>query len=156
MLARRLGLERLAAHDLLELFAFVRPARFCVPTPRGLAMAVGMAPPASLEHEARALRQVTRLLLHELAGVVGCEPGPLTLRELLARYHGAARHAWGQTSSLMAAIMNVNRAKHARAINPVDLMPRHLVRPGDRRQRGMSGDLQALEVVSREYLVSPL
>jgi len=40
----------------------------------------------------------------------------------------------------MAAIMNQNRAKHARAINPVDLMPLHLIRPGDRRQRGMSGD----------------
>ncbi len=67
MLARRLGLERFAAHDLLELFAFVRPARFCVPTARGLAMSVGLAPPASLEEEARALGQVARSLLQELA-----------------------------------------------------------------------------------------
>src|SRR5258708_12822221 len=33
--ARRLGLDRLRGFDLLELFAFVRPARFCLPTARG-------------------------------------------------------------------------------------------------------------------------
>jgi ATP-dependent DNA helicase DinG len=30
--AARLGLDDLRARDLLELFAFVRPARFCLPT----------------------------------------------------------------------------------------------------------------------------
>ncbi|MDA1311218.1 MAG: hypothetical protein O2985_16640, partial [Proteobacteria bacterium] len=34
---RRLGCDRFAAYDLLELFAFARPAQFCLPTPRGLA-----------------------------------------------------------------------------------------------------------------------
>src|ERR1700732_1209557 len=38
--ARRLDIAGFAAFDLLELFAFVRPARFCVPTPRGLAAAL--------------------------------------------------------------------------------------------------------------------
>src|ERR1700692_136681 len=41
--ARRLDIAGFAALDLLELFAFVRPARFCVPTPRGLAAALGLA-----------------------------------------------------------------------------------------------------------------
>jgi ATP-dependent DNA helicase DinG len=45
--AKRLGIERFAAFDLLELFAFVRPARFCLPTPRGLAEALGRVPRAS-------------------------------------------------------------------------------------------------------------
>src|SRR5665213_400529 len=40
--ARRLGVTGFAALDLLELFAFVRPAQFCVPTPRGLAAALGL------------------------------------------------------------------------------------------------------------------
>ena len=34
---RRCGLEVMGAFDLLELFAFARPGRFCAPTPRGLA-----------------------------------------------------------------------------------------------------------------------
>src|SRR5712692_4565302 len=38
--ARRLDIAGFAALDLLELFAFVRPAQFCVPTPRGLAAAL--------------------------------------------------------------------------------------------------------------------
>ncbi|MCK5276332.1 MAG: hypothetical protein KAR37_16875, partial [Alphaproteobacteria bacterium] len=36
-MARRLNIDAFAALDLLELFAFVHPGRFCVPTPRGLA-----------------------------------------------------------------------------------------------------------------------
>ena len=35
--ARRLDIPVFPALDLLELFAFVRPAQFCLPTPRGLA-----------------------------------------------------------------------------------------------------------------------
>ena len=36
--ARRLDIPPFPALDLLELFAFVHPARFCVPTPGGLAV----------------------------------------------------------------------------------------------------------------------
>ena len=43
--ARRLETQEFPALDLLELFAFVRPARFCVPTPRGLAEALGLPLP---------------------------------------------------------------------------------------------------------------
>ena len=45
--ATRLGYPDLSGLDLLELFAFVHPARFCVPTPKGLAHALGMAEAAS-------------------------------------------------------------------------------------------------------------
>src|SRR3977135_3507181 len=44
-----------AAFDLLELFAFVRPAQFCVPTPRGLAAALGLAPPQTMAEGCDAL-----------------------------------------------------------------------------------------------------
>ncbi|MEQ1725612.1 MAG: ATP-dependent DNA helicase [Sphingopyxis sp.] len=43
MVGVRLGTPDLSGLDLLELFAFVHPARFCVPTPRGLAAAIGVA-----------------------------------------------------------------------------------------------------------------
>ena len=65
--ARRLGIPGFAAYDLLELYAFVRPAGFCVPTPRGLAEALGLAPPRSLAQAAAGLREAAARLLLELA-----------------------------------------------------------------------------------------
>ena len=65
--ARRLGVERFPAFDLLELFAFVRPARFCLPTPRGLAQALDLPRPADLDDEAATLHAAARALLSELA-----------------------------------------------------------------------------------------
>ena len=46
LVGQRLGYPDLSGLDLLELFAFVHPARFAVPTPRGLAGALGLAAPA--------------------------------------------------------------------------------------------------------------
>lgn len=65
--AGRLGLPRLVALDLLELFAFVRPARFCVPTPRGLAEALLLPPPGGLDEQGATLFAAARTLLAELA-----------------------------------------------------------------------------------------
>ena len=47
LVANRLGYPDLSGLDLLELYAFVHPARFCVPTPRGLAEALGLDEPSS-------------------------------------------------------------------------------------------------------------
>jgi ATP-dependent DNA helicase DinG len=47
LVASRLGYPDLSGLDLLELFAFVHPARFMVPTPKGLAHALGLDEPAS-------------------------------------------------------------------------------------------------------------
>jgi ATP-dependent DNA helicase DinG len=65
--ARRLGCEPFPAFDVLELFAFVRPARFATPTPRGLAAVIGLTPPDGLEAQASALREAVARLLTELA-----------------------------------------------------------------------------------------
>ena len=47
--ARRLGLQPPPRSpemmDALELFAFVRPARFCAPSPTGLALGLGLGEP---------------------------------------------------------------------------------------------------------------
>lgn len=47
LVATRLGYPDLSGLDLLELFAFIYPARFCVPTPKGLADALGLPAPDS-------------------------------------------------------------------------------------------------------------
>src|SRR5262245_9651786 len=44
----RLGIQEFYAFDLLELFAFVHPAKFCVPTPQGLCRALGLNAPETL------------------------------------------------------------------------------------------------------------
>ena len=64
--ARRLGLKTAGFQDVLELFAFVRPARFCVPTPIGLATALDLATPASAEDEPTLLIEAAVRLLGEL------------------------------------------------------------------------------------------
>ncbi len=66
--ARRLQSPVFAALDVLELFAFARPAEFCLPTPRGLAAALGLATPRGLAEEAVALARAVAALLAGLAG----------------------------------------------------------------------------------------
>ncbi len=45
VIGQRLGYADLSGLDLLELYAFMHPARFVVPTPAGLARAVDLSPP---------------------------------------------------------------------------------------------------------------
>jgi ATP-dependent DNA helicase DinG len=106
---RRLGLAPIAAYDLLELFAFVAPAEPAVPTPRGLALALGLEPPrAGLEAAAAALPEIAEALLRRLqaearlprnadAGALagrmaraGWGWGPLIVETLALAGHGAS------------------------------------------------------------------
>ena len=64
---RRLGLRGVPAFDLLELFAFVLPARAPAPTPRGLALALDFEPPRGLEAAAALLPELVAALLNRLA-----------------------------------------------------------------------------------------
>ena len=59
--------------DVLELFAFVRPGQPCVPSPVGLARALGLPPPANAEDSARILRTAADMLLGELRGKADAE-----------------------------------------------------------------------------------
>jgi ATP-dependent DNA helicase DinG len=45
LVGQRLGYAEISGLDLLELFAFILPARFAVPTPAGMARALGIDPP---------------------------------------------------------------------------------------------------------------
>src|SRR5579864_723977 len=87
--ARRLDIPGFAALDLLELFAFVRPARFCVPTPRGLAVALALQAPESMAEACVTLTTVARALLQEL----GQETDPNA--RAIAEIADKAGWAWG-------------------------------------------------------------
>jgi len=63
LIGQRLGHPELNGLDLLELFAFLRPARFMVPTPKGLARAAGILAPASDAEVAPFLRDAAEALL---------------------------------------------------------------------------------------------
>ncbi|MEI9927874.1 MAG: ATP-dependent DNA helicase [Sphingomonas sp.] len=63
LVGQRLGHPELNGLDLLELFAFLRPARFMVPTPKGLARAAGIGAPAADDQVAAFLRRAAEALL---------------------------------------------------------------------------------------------
>src|SRR5438046_7275923 len=60
---QRLGYPDLSGLDVLELFAFVHPALFAVPTVAGLSRALGMEPPVSESDATRALQHIAEGLL---------------------------------------------------------------------------------------------
>ena len=63
---RRLALRQSPALDLLELYAFIHPAKPVPPTPRGLALALDLPPPKSLEDAAATLHDIADTLLNHL------------------------------------------------------------------------------------------
>ncbi len=97
--AARLGLDDLAALDLLELFAFVRPAKFCLPTPRGLCEALDLAVPPTPEEEVAALPQVATVLLDELEDMAA-----LASHELTETALAMARGQWPWGDAVLAAL----------------------------------------------------
>jgi ATP-dependent DNA helicase DinG len=68
LVGQRLGYAELSGLDLLELFAFIHPARFAVPTPAGLSRAAGLEPPANEAEAAAVLQRISGALLDVLAG----------------------------------------------------------------------------------------
>src|SRR3954471_12384780 len=68
LVGNRLGYPDLSGLDLLELFAFIHPARFAVPTPKGMARALALPEPESDEAAAIFLRDAAAKLLDTLAG----------------------------------------------------------------------------------------
>ena len=95
--ARRLNVPVFPAYDLLELYVFVRPATFCLPTPRGLARALDLPLPGQgIEAEAQSLMISTRALLEELA--LARDPEARAIATDMAR----GKWAWGD--AVLAAL----------------------------------------------------
>ena len=66
LIGQRLGYGELSGLDLLELFAFVHPAHFAVPTPAGLSRALGIEPPAAEADAATGLQTLAAAMLERL------------------------------------------------------------------------------------------
>lgn len=66
LVGQRLGYPELSGLDLLELFAFIHPARFAVPTAAGLSRTLDLEPPAGEAEAAQALRRIADRLLATL------------------------------------------------------------------------------------------
>ena len=67
LVAQRLGYAELSGLDVLELFAFVYPARFVVPTPKGLAGALGLPMASNDQSVPGLLLSATQKLLATLS-----------------------------------------------------------------------------------------
>ena len=113
--ARRLNLRDWRCYDLLELFAFVLPGQFCLPTPRGLVAALGMAPPASLEDQAMTLVDAVPTLLERLM-----RQGSGSLQDLV-RLMDAGGWAWGPSA---AAALGLAPGGRPRGIAGLDVWQR--------------------------------
>ena len=103
MTARRLGLapppRSARLLDVLELFAFVRPAAFCAPSAAGLAIAAGLACPEDVTKQAISLRVVTEMLLAALV------EASVTARDLaLAQAEAMGRAGWAWAAPIIRAI----------------------------------------------------
>ncbi len=90
--ASRLGYPELSGLDLLELFAFVHPARFAVPTAGGLARALGLPPPEDGAAECAFLRTAAGHLLATLGDVGWPERHGA---HAIAQTLGRLRWSWG-------------------------------------------------------------
>src|SRR5690606_34891124 len=82
-----------------ELFAFVRPACFCLPTARGLCEALGLQVPTTPEQEAAALPAIARALLDELDDMAA-----LASSELKETALAMARGHWSWGNAVLAAL----------------------------------------------------
>lgn len=80
----RLGLEEFQAFDVLELFAFTHPAKFCVPTPTGLSQALGLSAPDEFEDTPFTLMDVAGALMRDLQNdVLKAKADPLKIAGLM-------------------------------------------------------------------------
>lgn len=101
--ARRLGLNApprtQRIFDVLELFAFVRPAQFAAPSAVGMAQALGLPEPRGPEQQAGTLQFAARTLLGELARA----PAP-SREEALAIAETLARAGWAWGAACVGAL----------------------------------------------------
>ena len=70
--------------DVLELFAFIRPAQFCLPTPAGIAKRLGLPMPTNAQEKADSLAKSVRLLLEE-AGHLHAQDKAADIADMMGR-----------------------------------------------------------------------
>ncbi|MDT0575052.1 ATP-dependent DNA helicase [Croceicoccus sp. F390] len=117
LVANRLGYPELSGLDLLELFAFIYPARFLVPTPHGLAETLGLPAPQGDADVPR--------LLAQAAGVL---------------FAASQRDDWAERAGAWAVLQSLSRLHWPWA----GLLARHVKRP-DRAEPWLFGRLPQWE-----------
>ena len=106
LVGQRLGYPEISGLDLLELFAFVHPARFAVPTPAGLSRALGLEPPAGDVEAAAALGRIAAALLERLGDAAWAErEGAWTSNMTLQRL------GWGWAGLIAARLERPDRGE---------------------------------------------
>jgi ATP-dependent DNA helicase DinG len=102
--------------DVLELFAFVRPAQPCVPSAVGLARALGLAPPGHAIEAAGALREAAHRLVEEMRGWnAHAQARARPLAALLQR------SGWRWAPAVLAAVGAPEGSRQASAIAGLDV-----------------------------------
>ena len=105
LVGQRLGTPDVSGLDLLELYAFVFPARFVVPTVKGLARAVGLEPPADDAAAAPVLIAIAEALLATLEGEWPEREGAWTSNATLYRL------GWGWAPFVAARLKQPERGE---------------------------------------------
>jgi len=106
-LAAWLDMKRFHAYDVLELFAFIHPGKFSVPTPRGLARALNLLEPATPEDQCLTLRDGIRHLLIDLTAagrVEKSDPAALAAMMGLMGTVNLEQGGWPWTPTILAAL----------------------------------------------------
>lgn len=125
-MAKRLGLDRIVAYDVLELFAFVRPGKFCVPTPRGIAKGLDLFEPLEADDQCMSLRDSARHLLSELMDETREEKtDPAGIAGIMGRIDIAGgADGWAWTQAVLAALgANPSRTDMRAALRVWDKLP---------------------------------
>ncbi|MCE9507344.1 MAG: ATP-dependent DNA helicase [Alphaproteobacteria bacterium] len=106
-LAAHLHMKRFHAYDVLELFAFIHPGKFSVPTPRGLARALNLLEPATPEDQCLALRDCIRHLLVDLTAAgreEKSDPAALAAMMGLVGTVNLEQGGWPWTPTILSAL----------------------------------------------------
>ena len=111
-IARRLGVRRFPGRDILDLFAFARPGVFCLPTPAGVAAALGLARPRTPGEEADALVDAAALLLEEIADLAD-DPAARALSGARPIARAMAAGGWSWAGPVLA-VLNIPAAEAGR------------------------------------------
>lgn len=149
LLVRRLELEHWQALDVLELFAFVRPAQFCVPTPQGLATALNLPMPHTATEQALFLVDAIAFLLTELQKLTETQrDNAIKIAEAMA----ASAPIWNWSPYVLAAMGVPLRENVVPFVRESMDLWRQLPEWEDKPPRGPAGQQPVTEAESRAQL----
>lgn len=103
---KRLDFQEFYAFDVLELFAFIYPTRFCVPTPAGLCKTLFLEPPSDFDDMPMALMEIATGLLSGLRDDFSGAENEKRHQEILdiANAMGKQGKGWNWTPFIFAAL----------------------------------------------------